>query len=178
MFHSNTDELIEYWAGLKGADLAPRRAGVDPMQFARLLPQTFTLARRDIGDYVFRLVGGFVGELHGRDLRGQDFTALWAEKDRTKLAIACEGARRRGEPLVVACEVQAGAETLAMEVLLAPLANPEGQIDRYLGLYQPLEPVEVLRRATAEVLKLKAFNAANEDAPKLRLAVLDGRLVG
>ena len=178
MFHSNTEELIDYWRDRRGQALAPRRAAIDPMDFPRLLPQTFVLGRRGQGDYVFRLVGGFVGELHARDLRGQAFAGLWAEADRTKLMLACEGARRRGEPLVVACDVQAGPHTLAMEVLLAPLASPQGEIDRFIGLYQPLGAVAALRRLPADVLKLKAFNAADEAAPKLRLAVLDGRLVG
>lgn len=178
MFHSNTDELIDYWRARKAERLAPFRAAIDPMDFAKLLPQTFTLGRKGHGAYVFRLVGGFVGDLHHQDLRGRDFTGLWAEADRTKLVIACEGARRRGETLVITCEVKAGNTSLAMEVLLAPLAAPDGEIDRFLGLYQPLAPVEGLRRLAAELLTLKAFNGANEDAPKLKLAVIDGRLVG
>ena len=69
------DRVLIFDTTLRDGEQAPRRASVDPMDFPQLLPQVFMLGRKAPGDYVFRLAGGFVTELHGLDLRGVDVTA-------------------------------------------------------------------------------------------------------
>ena len=77
MFHPSTERLIDYWRDKKGESALPRRADINPGDFLELLPQVFVLGREG-GKLPFRLAGGFVSDLHARDLRGQDALSLWA----------------------------------------------------------------------------------------------------
>lgn len=182
MFHSSTTALLSYWRTLKGEARAPSRAAVDPAEFRRVLSQVFILGRCGPGDYRFRLAGGLLGELHGANLRGQPFLPLWGDDDRLQIGLALETLRKNAEPVVVTVVAEAGPHMMRMEILLTPLANPAGEIDRVLGLYQPLSPVAQLRDRPIQRLIVsriaKALDAANEDAPRLRLAAVEGRLVG
>jgi hypothetical protein len=179
MFHPNTERLIDYWRAQKGALAAPTRASIDPTAFPALLPQIFILGRRCPGQYVFRLVGGLVDDLHGGRLGGTDPMSLWAETYRTALQLALEAIRRHPEPLVVTAEARAaGGQTLGLEVGFAPLTSAGGEIDRMLGLYQPKSPVAALLGQPIERLTVRAVatpRAAECDLPRLRLAAVNGR---
>ena len=127
-----------------------------------------------------RLAGDFVSELHGGELKARNALSLWAERDRSRLRLALEEARRRPEPIVATCEAVAEGASLPMEVLFAPLTGSDGRTDRFLGIYQPLS--FTARLAGRPVIELCARNirsagAANEEAPRLRLATLDGRRI-
>ena len=66
MFHSNTELLIGYWRSLRGEDAVPARALVDPAGFVAVASRIF-VASRDVGDeFVFRLAGESLIDLHGR----------------------------------------------------------------------------------------------------------------
>lgn len=182
MFHSSTAEMLSYWRTLKGEALAPARADVNPVDFRQVLSQVFMLGRQAPGDYRFRLAGGLLSELHGQTLRGEDILPLWCEDDRLQIKKALEGVARTAEPIVITAVAEAGSHMIRLEILLAPLANAEGQVDRIIGLYQPLSPIANLNERPVQRLIVsriaKALDAANEDAPRLRLAALEGRLVG
>jgi hypothetical protein len=55
MFHSNTEQLIDYWRSRRTPGLAPLRAAVDPAELVELLPQIFMLGRQAPGQYEVRL---------------------------------------------------------------------------------------------------------------------------
>lgn len=177
-FHSNTQRLIDYWRRLDRVAGRPRRAAVDPAHFSNLAPQTFVLGRATAGVYPIRLAGGFVADLHGRPLRGENGLALFRERDRFTVQTALETARRRPEPVVATVQARAGnGAALALEMLFAPLT---GEPDRFLGLYQPLSLVARLDGEPVKDLALGAIRGvgpANEETPRLRLATLDGRRV-
>jgi len=178
MVHPNTERLTEYWRGKAGGYPAPTRAAIDPMEFVELLPQTIIVGRRDAGDLPFRLIGGLVADLHDRDLRGANLLGLWAPHNRAAIRLALEQIRRRPEPLVVTAEMIAeGVAPLGLEVLLAPLVGPSGEIDRFLGLYQPLGLTARLMRRPVTELRLKHLSRSGEEGPRLRLAALDGRQI-
>lgn len=180
MFHSNTERLIDYWRRLDGQGRLPARAAVDPAAFADLAPQAFMLGRVGSGIYPVRLTGGFVDALHQRDLRRQNALSLFAQRDRMTLQTALESARRRPEPLVATVDVASEGASIGMEILFAPLAGADGGPDRFLGLYQPLAMVARLDGRPAGlfgVRSLRGTGPANEEAPRLRLAALDGRRI-
>jgi hypothetical protein len=180
MFHSATQRLIDYWRSRSVDAAVPARASVSPADFAELMPQVFILGRTFTGVYPMRLAGGFVSDLHGRDLRRLNGLVLWTERDRSRLQTALEEARRRPEPIVALAEVVSDAGAIGMEVLFAPLAGPNGEADRFLGLYQPLGLTARLQGRPALSLNIRALQrtgAANEYVPRLRLATLDGRHV-
>jgi hypothetical protein len=178
LFHLNTEQLIDYWRARRGADPIPRRSAIDPTHVLNLLPQLFILGRQDPGEYQFRLTGDFLGELHERKLHGTDFLRLWRGEDRVSMQMAMEAVRRRGEPLVVACDARTHTATaLRMEIALAPLANAEGARNRFIGLYQPTSPVIGLAGRAVFDLAVRAIttpDSAEGAFPRLRLATLHG----
>lgn len=187
MLHANTQRLIEDWRARRGSALAPSRSDISPIEFREILPQLFILGREGSSE-VFRLVGGLLADLHARDLRGKCFLSLWPYPDRTLVAEALEGACRTGEPAVL----QASAWTVdgcdtKLEIVLAPLIGPSGELDRVLGLYQPKSGLRRLMGRPVQELTLREIGdsrPANTDhpidpppkpRPTLKLVALDGQ---
>jgi hypothetical protein len=178
MFHSNTEQLIDYWRSRIGADEIPARAAINPADFAPLMPQVFMLGRIGPGQYRVRLGGGFLADLHGRELRHTDFLRLWEPSARTPLQLALEAVRRHPEPLVIDAEARAGDAAMRLEILIAPLKGPSGQIDRLIGLYQPTSPAAALKGGVVRALYIRGISTTaeiSENFPRLRLASIDGR---
>ncbi|QUD89883.1 PAS domain-containing protein [Phenylobacterium montanum] len=180
MFHSNTELLIEYWRARRIGPMAPARASVDPSEFTPLLPQIFIVGRRGFGDYGFRLAGAFLADLHGRDLREENILNLWEPEDRHPLQMALETVRRRVEPLVV--DADAWPEyglPVRIELMMAPLTGLSGDVDRMIGLYQPLSPTAVLMNRKVQSLSIRNIlsGGLGEPLPHLRLAAVNGRRI-
>ena len=179
MSHSNTEFLIDYWQSRTFGSRLATRASIDPTDFPTLLPQVFILGRSAPSRYGFRLCGGLVRDLHGRDLRGADFLNLWAESARLPLQTALESARHEGQPLRLLVRAEAAGQYANLEITLMPLSNEAGGIDRVLGLYQPVTPLGRLRGQAVEKLTLLATE--DEDRPArghIRLAAVGGLRVG
>jgi hypothetical protein len=181
MFHPSTERLIDYWRGRSVNDAVPTRTSVNPGDFLDLLPQVFILGRDGTGRYPVRLAGGFVSDLHARDLRGEDALGFWALSHRLEVKSALEVARRRGEPMVVTADIRAvGAPSVGMEVLFAPMTGLSGDTDRFLGLYQPIGMLQRLMGRPASELgvrEIRGLGPANVESPRLRLATLHGRRI-
>ena len=180
MVHPNTERLTEYWRSRRNEAGLPARADIDPMAFHQLLPQTFIVGRTPQGQYPFRLVGGMVADLHQSDLRGRCLLDLWRAGDRWQLKSALEFARRRPEPVIVNADVLAdGVPPLGMEILIAPLAGPTGEVDRFLGHMQPAAPLMRLMGRPARALAIAAIARSDDgaEAPSLKLAAVDGRRI-
>ena len=181
MFHPSTERLIDYWRSKAVDDGVPARASVNPGEFLDLLPQVFILGRDEKGRYPVRLAGGFVTDLHARDLRGEDALGFWALSHRLEVKSALEVARRRGEPVVITADIRAiGAPSVGMEVLLAPMSGANGETDRFLGLYQPVAMIQRLMGRPASELgvrRIQTLGPANAESPRLRLATLHGRRI-
>lgn len=179
VFHSNTEMLIDYWRSRAFRGPAQRRP-IDPADFAPLAPQVFLLGRTAPGSYAFRLAGGLVRDLFGRDLRGASALELWRPRDAAPLRTALEAARRRPEPLVAQAHALSEHAALPIEVMFAPLGGDESRPERVLGLIQPLTMVARLRGEAVRRLALEQLSSAgpaNEPAPHLRLAALNGRRI-
>jgi hypothetical protein len=197
MFHANTRKVIDDWNARRGARRAPARADISPGAFSDLLPQLFILGSGEGMAEPFRLAGGLLVDLHDRDLRGVDFFSLWLGKDADAAREALEAARQSGSPVVIdASGWSAAGDEARLEIVLAPLMGPTGEMDRVLGLYQPTSSVRRLMGARIEALTLNevrladpgplvaAFNAtapaapAQRDRSHLKLVVVDGERVG
>ncbi len=179
MSHSNTELLIDYWQNRFSGGSAPARSTINPADFPTLLPQVFILGRGGPGHYAFRLSGGLLRDLHGRDLRGVDFAQLWVEDARIALQTTLERARRQAEPVRLRAMAVAGDNTADFEITLMPLSNDDGVIDRMLGLYQPLTPLARLRGLIIDGLLLTSTDADQLQArPHIRLAAVGGQRVG
>jgi hypothetical protein len=81
-------------------------------------------------------------------------------------------------------EAQAGPNVLPINMVLLPLANADGEIDRFLGVYEPTAPTSELGGLPIYRLQLVTLggNAIIQgqapEAPHIRLAVVDGARVG
>ena len=180
MFHSNTQQMIDYWRGKSGVSGLPVRADIDPTEFAKLAPRAFMLGREASGVYPVRLAGGLVCELHRRDLRGRNFLTLLDPLGRHEVQSALETGRRRPEPVVARIEALSDTATLELELLFAPIAGGPGSPERFLGLYQPTSLVAALQGEPLRQLFVREVHGvgpANEETHRLRLATLDGRWV-
>ncbi len=181
MFHPSTERLIDYWRDRKGEAPAPSRADINPGDFPDILPQVFIVGRERLGRMPVRLAGGFLTELHARDLRDQDLLSLWALSHRLELKSSLETARRRCQPVVVTADIRAhGAPSVGLEVLFAPLRGMTGETDRFLGLYQPIAMMRRLEGRPAyelAVRQIQPLGTDNADGGQLRLATLHGRRI-
>lgn len=187
MFHNNTQRVIEDWNARRGGRQAPMRADISPAAFRELLPQVFMLGSDDGEGEVFRLAGGLLSDLHARDLRGADFYDLWMAGDRQEVRDALADARRRAAPVVLeASGWSAEGDEARLEIVLAPLIGPSGELDRVLGLYQPTTSLRRLMGAPFVALTLSGSKAADPSdfpltgqAPRsrahLRLVAIEGR---
>ena len=181
MSHSNTARMIGYWDERRGDAAAPQRAAIDPADFSDLVTQAFLIGREGPGAYPFRLAGALLDDLHRGPLLGLDFVQLWTATDRPRLQTAIETALSRRQMLVATAHGRSlsGAEA-KLEILLAPLADNRGAVERLLGLYQPVSPLFRLDDQPIERLFLldMAFAGGGDPlAAPLRLASLDGRLI-
>jgi hypothetical protein len=189
MFHSSTERLIDDWRRRKGRLAAPRRADFSPAALGALMPQLFLLGEDDS----FRLVGGLVEDLYGRDLRGSAFTALWSGADAVKAAASMWETRAALQPVVIqALAYTAEGYETRLEIALAPLAGGDGEIERLLGLVQPVSSLARLGGRPIESLSFRGLQHADGTepawagmltarppaaAPGLKLVALDGRRV-
>jgi hypothetical protein len=158
------------------------------MGFGPLLSQLVILGWDRDGRATFRLAGGMVTELHGRDLRDAELYPLWQREQRQRLQTHLADARRSAQPVVLrATGTGIHGTRVDLEITLAPLAGPNGEADRFIGLYQLLTPVPFL--AGRPVSQLSLTGAERISLPNaeprtaagaqthLRLVVDNGRRV-
>lgn len=160
MPHSSTVAFLDYWRGLPSdGGRAPAREHFDPARLRQMMPQMIMLSTLD-PRYRFRLSGGFLTALHGRELTDtfllDRFAAPGDETAALALGLACRqehpvllnvSASWRGQSLLPPeDDALFRNDTLEAEIVLCPLRNPSGQVDRLVGLYQLLSPMPSLLR--------------------------------
>ena len=187
MLHENSQRLIDEWQRQTphGARL-PQRTAMSPMGFGPLLSQLFILGCDRSGRARFRLAGGMVSDLHGRDLRDAEFGPLWQRDQRHRLQVRLDEARATARPLALhATSESLHGTRLDLEITLAPLEGPGGEADRFIGLYQlraptPFltgRPVAQLSLVSTRWIETQARHGASGSEPHLRLVVNNGRRV-
>jgi hypothetical protein len=183
MFHPNTQKLIDTWRSHREGRRLPARTDLSPIDLGPLLPQVFMLGQEDGpngGDEVFRLSGGLIADLYGRDLRGSTFNALWSLHQRPLAAETLARARRAAAPVVITVDAEAaGGERIGLELCLAPLTGPDGVANRTLGLLQPISMVGRLMGQRVESLIWRGAELAADAGaePRLKLVAMNGRRV-
>jgi hypothetical protein len=146
MRHAHTRTLLEYWRSRREGAAAPQRADIAPQDLSDFLGQLFILKRIDSGHHVFRLAGTRLCALYQREFRDQNFLSLWRGHDGEHVKALLEGAIHRVAPAAASARAIAiDGRTVAIELAFLPLRGQEGQIDRILGLYQPLDDPDWLR---------------------------------
>ncbi len=145
MRHPNTRAIADYWESLKEGEGTPARDDLSPSDLSSLLANVFILQKLDGEHAVFRLAGTNLCSLYQREFREHNFLGLWQGADRMHMAALLAAAAIAPGPAIAL----AGAETIdgrkiKAEIFLAPLAGADGEVDRYLGLFQPLSGEDAL----------------------------------
>lgn len=138
MKHASTRAVFAYWNRQRANRPAPERGDIEPAAIRHALGDTIMLSADFIDRLVFRLAGTRVCALFGREMKGESFTALWAEESRKKVEelLAIVTAESAGVVAGLIGRTAEGIET-NIEMLLLPLAyNGHARI-RVLGVLAP-----------------------------------------
>lgn len=146
--------LFDYWNRLRGDQPAPHRFDIEPAHISQILSETLILQHHSSEGYRFRLAGTLVCAIFGRELRGEDFVALWnGDGDRVSLETSLAEISRnyRAARIEFAGHDIDGLDA-AFEMLLLPLVQNGPTVDRYIGAISKLQsgeeiPVRPLRHA-------------------------------
>lgn len=167
--HPHTARFLEEWRRQRGGARLPARTALSPILFGPLLPQTLVLADDGARGWRFRIAGGFVTDLFGRELKSLRFAEPWAAADRARVEARLHAAARRAEPQVIACRGDSpSGRSLALELVIGPATGPLGLPDRAVGLLQPLSAVARLGGEPLVALRLvEAERPAGDGRPRL-----------
>lgn len=122
-----------YWTALSGGKGVPRRDQLDPRGLQNILRHSFILERISSRGARFRLAGDHLTDLAGMELRGALFTTLFADEARAEAGAILQ--RVFSAPAVAELRLQSvGLPAHEGRMLLLPLAAPDGQISRALGV--------------------------------------------
>lgn len=132
--------LYAYWTRQRGNAAAPRRSAIAPADIAPLLGDVFILDASRDGRFPFRLAGTRLCAAFGREMRDDDFLALWQRRDLARIAAEFRAViREAAATRLRAAGANDRGQAVDVEILLLPLSQDGRSIDRVLGLLAPLE---------------------------------------
>lgn len=141
MKHQSSRDLFAYWDERRGARVAPERSDIDPAAIRHVLGDTFVLEGDGLNRYRFRLAGTRLCALFARELKGEDFVALWRDSDRDDIRdlLAAVINEKNGVVASASCTPQDDRQlTLPLELLLLPFAGHSRGDARILGALAPM----------------------------------------
>ncbi len=158
--------LYDYWTRQRGKRAMPLRSAIEPADIAAILPDVFILEGGRLQSPCFRLAGTRLCAQFGRELKGQDFAALFAPDQRDRVARIAETVMMRTAPAVLRVQLVDGAlDTTEAEIVLLPLATRGRNADRIIGAFAPLpgqrQPLAAFRYAT-----LGSLSVVDPDRPR------------
>lgn len=174
--------MFEYWNDRRGFRAAPERGDIEPGPIRRVLGDTFILGQDADGVFRFRLAGTRTCALFCGELKGADFTALWADADKPSMLerVAAVAEECAGFIAGVTGHNEQGA-TVDLEMLLLPLKHRDASQTRLLGVLAPLEPpywigVTPLKDLTCGVIRHLGADSGHIAAPRLVPGTETGRI--
>ncbi|MBN8963354.1 MAG: PAS domain-containing protein [Rhizobiales bacterium] len=85
MKHPASREFFAYWDEKRGLNPAPDRSELEPGPVRELLGDIFVLSYDPAAGYPFRVAGTRVCALLGKDLKGEEFSALFQPASRIEI---------------------------------------------------------------------------------------------
>lgn len=170
MKHRSTIAIFCEWQRLArsegGRFRAPMREQIEPRKLGRHLSDLFFLEADKHGDLSFRLAGTRICTLFGRELKNTRFLSLWSERDRAALGELSQNVSALEVPALVShVGISMSGRSLGLEMFLAPLEAPGGQIS-LLGSIAVLDSVTWVG---ADPIVLGHLNSIEPVAPDLIL---------
>ena len=140
MKHPSSREFFAYWDEQRAGESAPDRSDIEPGPVRELLGDIFVLSYDPDRGHPFRVAGTRVCALHGRDLKGKEFPALFDPDGRREIkeliGIVAE------ELLAIVAGVSASAadgSKVYLELLLLPFTPRAHAPLSLTGLLAPLD---------------------------------------
>lgn len=150
-----TTDIFDYWNALRGEQDAPLKSQIEPVAIRHLLSSLFILETEPDRHIRFRLAGTKICDLFGRDLRGERFSALWANGQQEDIERTAEGVMDHVIPTFFnATGYSIAGHHAAFEIIMMPLRSPEGGCDRLLGAIAPAVAASWLEIVPLELLAL------------------------
>lgn len=139
MKHPSTRTVYDYWNEKRGERPAPARADIDPGAIRHALGDTFMLAADFVDGMRFRLAGTRVCALFCREVKGEDFPALWSETSQKQISDLMAVVKDEEIGAVAGVTGHAAdGDTVDLEFLILPLAHIGHARVRALGILAPL----------------------------------------
>ena len=136
MIHSEIRALYDYWERLRGDRPCPYRAEVDPRDMAGDARHLFVIEDLGRGNMRFRLAGTALLDAFGYDLRGMSARSIMDGPARESfVALVSE---TLAEPGVGYARLIAPDGESVWEVILLPLRDNFGRVERVIGCLHPI----------------------------------------
>lgn len=188
MAQNSTDAFLGYWRALQtAAHEAPLRRRFDPASLKPLVSQML-MTGTGRTQYRFRLSGGYLVRLHGRELRDLSLLSLFHATYHQALRTSLMLAQRQERPLILSIKGHTSRhEDFTLDILLAPLREENGEVERMVGLYVPTSDMPQMTGQTIERFGLMSSQILSEDempdyrpqgsGSGLRLISVEGQLI-
>lgn len=138
MRHPTSRVLFAYWDHLRGTRSAPERGEIEPGSIRHVLADTVILDLDEPDEPRVRLAGTRLCGLFGRELKGDDFTALWSEAGRDEIRRLIGAVQDDAAGIVGGLVGQtADGDRVTLEVVLLPLRHHGRTHSRVLGAISP-----------------------------------------
>ena len=129
-----------YWDALSCGHLVPARTDINPRALETALENAFILECIATGVARFRLAGCHMNDLMGLEVRGMPLTTFFLPQARRQIGQLIE--KTCTSPAIteicLAAPAKFGRSALKAKMLLAPLTDDYGQINRILGCLQSI----------------------------------------
>jgi hypothetical protein len=174
MKHATKRALFEYWNDRRGKRPAPERADIEPAAIRHALGDTFMLAADFVDQLRFRLAGTRVCALFCREIKGEEFQALWAEESAEAIEnlLTVVNTETIGAVAGVTGHTADGT-SLDLEFLMLPLAHAGHARIRAMGVLVPVALPYWLGEkplVSLELGSLRHIGSGLETVPAPRLA--------
>lgn len=141
-------QVEAYWQAMRGTQTVPSRSVIDPRGIETALEFAFIAERVGTDSARLRIGGTHMCDLMGMEVRGMPLSAMLVPPSRDRLANALLevfDAPARAE-LTLLAEKRPGTQDLAGRLMLLPLMDDFGDINRVLGCLVSDGPVGVAPR--------------------------------
>ncbi|KAA1178581.1 PAS domain-containing protein [Rhizobium tropici] len=131
-------DIFTYWEQIRGSADAPLRNLIQPSAVSHILPELFILENTADDNPRFRLAGTAICNLMGREIRGEDFAALWASSQQDDPVRIAAGVMRHVIPASIhATGYCISGRSMTFEMILMPVRSSNDICDRLLGCLTP-----------------------------------------
>ncbi|WP_246703228.1 MULTISPECIES: PAS domain-containing protein [unclassified Rhizobium] len=131
-------DIFTYWERIRGSADAPLRNLIQPSAVSHILPELFILENTADDNPRFRLAGTAICNLMGREIRGENFAALWASSQQDDPVRIAAGVMAHVIPASIhATGYCVSGRSMTFEMTLMPVRSSADVCDRLLGSLTP-----------------------------------------